>query len=107
MGAEAGEGGDVEDGHLLFERVDVDMDDFGVGFGLALGGDPGDVTINDEDEVGSLDSWIRAVAETEGGRVVAGKTHVASTRIEDSEGGDFVSEGNGGWHRFRISAGIA
>lgn len=54
----------VEDGHLLLEWVGVDVVDFGVGFGMALSGYPGDVAVDDKDHVGCLNGIFNAVAES-------------------------------------------
>jgi len=45
VGAPGAVGLDPADGHLLFQGVDVDVVDFGGGFGGVLGGDPGDVAV--------------------------------------------------------------
>ena len=52
VGAVSGGCGQVEDWHLGFEGVGVDVVDFGGGFGAALGGNPGDVAVGNEDDVG-------------------------------------------------------
>ena len=41
----------VEDGHLLLEWVDIDVNDLGVSGRFALCGNPGDVAVNYEDDV--------------------------------------------------------
>ena len=51
VGAVAGDGGDVEERHLGFEGVDVDVVDFGVGARLALGWYPRYIAVKNEDYV--------------------------------------------------------
>lgn len=60
---------DVKDGHLLLEGVAVEMENLGIRARAALGGDPGNIDIDEEDDIGGTDGVIHRKAQTQPCRV--------------------------------------
>jgi hypothetical protein len=49
---------------LLFQGINVDMEDFGGRLWVALGVDPRDIAVEDDYDVGGCDGWLDTVPKT-------------------------------------------
>ena len=70
------------------------MEDAGALAGPALRRDPGDVAVDDEDDIGGRDGVVDAVAQAEGGAVLVGEAQVAAAGVEHAQARDGVGEGD-------------
>lgn len=101
IGLEAELGVDVEDGHLLLERVDVEVEDLCVWGGVAGGWDPWNVAIDDENHIGLGDGRVDTVGNSNTScclsvcnsvedkqlhtNVIVWEAHISSGGIENSD----------------------
>lgn len=63
--AVSGFGIDVENGHLLLQRVNIDVVDFGGGGGFAASIDPWDIDVEEEDNVGLFDLFMDCIVDSD------------------------------------------
>lgn len=75
-------GGDVEDGHLLLQGVDIDVEDPCSFFRPALGRYPGDVAVCHENHVRRRYAIIDAVPQTQTCPMVRREAHIAPSGIK-------------------------
>ena len=68
------------------------MEDARVGTGPIEGRDPGDVAVEDEDDVCGFDGRVDAVLKAEAGAVGVREGEVAAAGVEDAEALDGVGE---------------
>jgi len=107
VGAEAGHGGNVEDRHLLLERVDVDVEDLGVFLWVALSVDPRHVAVDDQDDVGGFDAAVDSVSHPDRGSMIRWETHVRSTRIQHAQAFDRFRQLDEFGHRSMIASTVS
>lgn len=74
---------DVGDGHQLFQRIHVNVENNSVVLWLAAGRNPRHVAVDHQNNVGLFDALVHAIAHAQAARVGCWEAHVAAAGVED------------------------
>jgi hypothetical protein len=91
----------------LLESVHIKMIDLGIWRWRALSGNPWNIAVEYNNDVGFRDRFLHAVAQAEPGGMDRRETHVGASRIEDTKARDGrCKRGQSRWNGM-IAAGVA